>query len=123
MSQPFILDSKLFDPAAIDPETASFVERIEKELSTAPPLYKFEPQAIREARAAGYSIFGPIKHVDGAQDRKVPARPAIFPFVFSFRKKSQGFICIFTVADLCLAPSISTMNFSSKPAGAVRQPW
>jgi hypothetical protein len=70
MSQPSIIDSNLFDPTAIESETADFVERVEKELSAAPPLYKFEPQAIREARAAGFSIFGPIKHRDEAQDRR-----------------------------------------------------
>ena len=79
MSQPSIIDSKLFDPAAIDSETADFVKHIEKELSTAPPLYKFEPQAIREARAAGYSVFGAIKHLDGAQDRKVPGPAGDIP--------------------------------------------
>ena len=90
MSQPSIIDPKLFDPAAIDPETADFVERIEKELSIAPPLYKFEPQAIREARAAGFSIFGAIKHLDEAQDRKVPGPAGDIPIRVFIPDKVAG---------------------------------
>jgi acetyl esterase len=71
MSHSSIIDLTLFDPAAIDAETAAFNQRIEKELSAAPPLYRFEPQVIRDARAAGYSVFGPVKHLDEAQDRLV----------------------------------------------------
>ncbi|MEJ2101104.1 MAG: alpha/beta hydrolase [Desulfobacterales bacterium] len=71
MSHSSIIDPTLFDPAAIDAETAAFIERIEKELSAAPPLYRFEPQVIRDARAAGHSVLGPVKHLDGAQDRLV----------------------------------------------------
>ena len=71
MSHSSIMDPTLFDPAAIDAETAAFIERIEKELSAAPPLYRFEPQVIRDARAAGHSVLGPVKHLDEAQDRLV----------------------------------------------------
>jgi len=67
-----IIDPKVFDPAAIDSETADFNERLEKEMSAMPPLYKFEPQVIRDARAAGYSVFGPVKHLDEAWDRRIP---------------------------------------------------
>jgi acetyl esterase len=66
------LDPKVFDPAAIDSETADFNKGIEKDLSELSPLYKFEPQVIRDARAAGYSVFGPIKHLDEARGRRVP---------------------------------------------------
>jgi acetyl esterase/lipase len=66
------LDPEVFDPAAIDSETADFNKGIEKDLSELPPLYKFEPQVIRDARAAGYSVFGPIKHLDEAGDRRIP---------------------------------------------------
>ena len=68
----FTIDSKVFDPAAIDSETADFNKGIEKELSGLSPLYKFEPRVIRDARAAGYSVFGPIKHLDEVRDRRVP---------------------------------------------------
>ena len=90
MSQPSIIDSKLFDPAAIDSETADFIKRIEKELSTAPPLYKFEPQDIRDARAAGYSVFGAIKHLDEAQDRKVPGPAGDIPIRVFIPEKVAG---------------------------------
>jgi acetyl esterase/lipase len=90
MSQSSDIDSKLFDSAAIDPETAEFVERIEKELSTAPPLYKFEPQVIRDARAKGYSVFGPIKRLDEAQDRKVPGPAGDIPIRVFIPEKASG---------------------------------
>ena len=90
MSQPFNIDSKLFDPAAIDSETAEFIERIEKELSAAPPLYKFEPQVIRDARAAGNSVFGPLKHLDEAQDRTVPGPVGDIPIRVFIPEKADG---------------------------------
>jgi len=90
MSQPSVVDSKLFDPAAIDSETADFIERIEKELSTAPPLYKFEPQIIRDARAAGNSVFGPIKRLDQAQDRTVPGPAGDIPIRVFIPEKAAG---------------------------------
>jgi len=90
MSQPSIIDSKLFDPAAIDAETAAFNERIEKELSVAPPLYRFEPQVIRDARAAGYSVFGPLKHLDEAQSRLVPGPAGDIPVRVFLPEKVTG---------------------------------
>ena len=90
MSQPSTIDSKLFDPAAIDPETADFIERIEKELSVAPPLYKFAPQVIRDARAAGNSVFGPIKHLDEARDRTVPGPAGDIPVRVFIPEKAAG---------------------------------
>ena len=85
-----MIDSKLFDSNAIDPETADFIERIEKELSAMPPLYKFEPQAIRDARAAGHSVFGAIKHLDEAQDRKVPGPAGDIPTRVFIPDEIQG---------------------------------
>jgi len=64
-------DPKLFDPAAIDMETAAFNKKIEKELSSIRPLYTHEPQVIRDAREAGSSIFGPIKHLTEVEDRVI----------------------------------------------------
>lgn len=72
MSHTSMIDSKLFDRAAIDPETAAFNKKIEKELEAMPPLYKFEPQVLRDARSDGNSVFGPIKHLAEAQERSVP---------------------------------------------------
>jgi acetyl esterase/lipase len=69
------IDSRVFDPAVIDSETTEFNSKIEKEMSALPPIYTFKPQDIRAARAAGHSIWGPIRHVDGARDREI-AGPA-----------------------------------------------
>jgi len=65
-------DLNYFGPAAIDPETAAFNEEIEKQLSSIRPLYTLEPQVIRDAREAGLSVFGPIKHRDEVEDRVIP---------------------------------------------------
>ena len=85
-----MIDSNLFDSNAIDPETADFNKRIEKELSAMPPLYKFEPQAIRDARAAGYSVFGTIKHLDEAQNRRVPGPAGDIPIRVFIPDKATG---------------------------------
>ena len=61
----------LFDPDAIDTETSAFNEKIEKELSAIRPLYTHKPQVIRDARDNGFSVFGPIKHLDEVKDRVI----------------------------------------------------
>jgi acetyl esterase/lipase len=90
MSHTSIIDSELFDPAAIDSETAAFNKKIEKELSAMPPLYQFEPQVIRDARAAGHSVFGPIKHLEEAQDRMVPGPAGDIPIRVFIPDKVAG---------------------------------
>jgi acetyl esterase/lipase len=84
------IDPKVFDPASIDPATANFNQKIEKELCAMPPLYQFEPQVIREARAAGYSIFGPIKHLEEAHDRMVPGPAGDIPIRIFIPDKTKG---------------------------------
>jgi acetyl esterase/lipase len=84
------IDPKVFDPASIDPETAAFNQKIGKELSAMPPLYQFEPQVIRDARAAGYSIFGPIKHLEEAHDRMVPGPAGDIPIRVFIPDKAAG---------------------------------
>lgn len=69
-------DIALFDPAAIDMETSAFNKEIEKELSSIRPLYTLEPQVIRDARDTGLSVFGPIKHLEGVEDRVVSGSDA-----------------------------------------------
>ena len=64
-------DSAVFNPDAIDAETSAFNEKIEKQLAAGQPLYTYEPQVIREAREAGISIFGPIKHRPEVEDRVI----------------------------------------------------
>ncbi|MFQ5771711.1 MAG: alpha/beta hydrolase [bacterium] len=90
MSDMSIIDPQLFDPAAIDPETAVFNARIEKELSNQPLLYTFEPQTIRDARAAGHSIFGPIKRLDEARDRVVAGPAGDIPIRVFMPKEIKG---------------------------------
>ena len=63
-----MIDPRLFDAESIDTETSAFNNKIEKELSSLPPLYTLEPQIIRDARAAGHSIWGPIKRLKEAED-------------------------------------------------------
>jgi len=65
----FFIDPQVFDPANIDPETAELNETIEKSLSAVPLICTFRPPDLRAARAAGNSIWGPIRHVAGARDR------------------------------------------------------
>lgn len=84
------IDFKVFDPASIDAETAAFNQKVENELSAMPPLYQFEPQAIREARAAGYSIFGPINHLEEAHDRMVPGPAGDIPIRVFIPDKAAG---------------------------------
>lgn len=90
MSHSSIVDSKLFDPATIDAETAAFNARIEKELAAAPPLYRFAPQVIRDARAAGYSVFGSVKHLDEAQNRLVKGPAGDIPVRVFIPEKVAG---------------------------------
>lgn len=70
-----LIDPRVFDPANIDPETAQLNLAIEKTLSAAPPICRYRPADIRAARAAGNSIWGPIRHAAGARDRMI-AGPA-----------------------------------------------
>ena len=84
------IDPRVFDPASIDPETAAFNPKIEKELSAMPPLYQFEPQVIRDAHAAGYSIFGPIKHLEEAHDRMVSGPAGDIPIRVFIPDKATG---------------------------------
>ena len=67
---------KLFEPGAIDAETTAFNKKIEKQLSSIRPLYTHAPQVIRDARDAGLSVFGPVKHLEEVEDRVVAGSEA-----------------------------------------------
>ncbi len=69
-----ILNRDVFDPHAVDPETAKFNKRLEELLATMPPGYTRTPQEVREERESGKSWLGPIKRLDEAQDRVVTGR-------------------------------------------------
>lgn len=66
-----------FDPAAfllsaVDAETAAFNETVEQLIATQPPITEFAPQAIRDARESGATLYGPIVRVDSATERRIP---------------------------------------------------
>jgi acetyl esterase/lipase len=65
------LDPRVFDPEAVDPETAKFNKTIEELLASMPPIHERTPQEVREERESGKSWLGPIKRLDEAQDRAV----------------------------------------------------
>ena len=57
---------------AIAEETDAFNRKLEKTLAEAPLLYTLEPQTIRDARAAGEGVFGPITRLSTPQNRLIP---------------------------------------------------
>jgi acetyl esterase/lipase len=61
----------VFDPRAVDPETASFTQRLEKILAALPPTHTRTPQELREERESGKGWMGPYKSLDEAKDRVV----------------------------------------------------
>jgi acetyl esterase/lipase len=69
------LDPSLFAPESIDAETAEFNRKLEAALAAAPNMTAFPPSAIRKAREEGRSIWGPVKTVAEASERRI-AGPA-----------------------------------------------
>jgi acetyl esterase len=65
------LSPSVFEPEAVDPETAKFNKRLERVLATMPPPHTRTPQEVREDRESGKSWMGPIKRLDEGQDRVV----------------------------------------------------
>ncbi len=61
----------VFDPVAVDPETAKFNKMIEELLAKMLPTHQRTPHEIREERESGRSWLGPIKRLEEAQDRVV----------------------------------------------------
>ena len=68
------VDSRVFDPEAVDPETEKFNKKIEALLATMPPTHTKTPQEVREERESGESWMGAIKRLDDARDRVVSSR-------------------------------------------------
>ena len=66
------LDPALFLPAAIDAETVTFNDSIERLIATQPLATELPPQVIRDARESGASFFGPLVRVDWATERRIP---------------------------------------------------
>lgn len=90
MSDNSFTDPKIFRPEAIDPETDAFNRKLEEELAEIPPLYTIAPPVIRAARAAGQSVFGPIKRLDEAQDRTIPGPAGDIPLRIFVPEKVSG---------------------------------
>jgi len=69
------IDPAVFDPAAVDAETAAFNANLERALAALPSIHTQAPAAIRADREAGKGIWGPIQRVPEARDRTI-AGPA-----------------------------------------------
>ncbi|MGD2127286.1 MAG: alpha/beta hydrolase [Desulfobacteraceae bacterium] len=67
------LNPSVFDPKAVDPETAKFNKNLQALLAALPPAHSMTPQQVREERESGKSWMGPIKRLDEGQDRVVRA--------------------------------------------------
>ena len=70
-------DRAVFDPAAIAPETLRFNAELEATLAATPSILDVPPQVVREARAAGRSVLGPVVRLPEAEERLIsgPAGP------------------------------------------------
>ncbi|UCG66983.1 MAG: alpha/beta hydrolase [Deltaproteobacteria bacterium] len=79
MNETDILNPRVFDPEAVDPETEQFNKRIEELIATLPPSHMRTPQEVRADRESGKSVMGPIKHLDEARNRVVPGRERNVP--------------------------------------------
>jgi len=64
-------DVSLFDPSAIAPETRRFNDDLEARLAAMPSILDVAPQIVRERRAAGQSIFGPVVRLPDGEDRTI----------------------------------------------------
>jgi len=68
------LDSRIFEPEALDPETVKFNKKLERLLSTMPPTHTRTPQEVREERESGKGWMGPIRRLDQGEYRMVPGQ-------------------------------------------------
>jgi len=73
MTEINILNPSVFDPEAVDPETAEFNKRVEALISKMPPTHTRTPQEVRAERDSGEGWMGPIRRLDEARDRIVQA--------------------------------------------------
>ncbi len=73
------LDRSLFDPAAIDTETAEFNTKLEALLATTPQPQTLPPETVREQRESGQGTFGPIVLSGLARERAIPGAAGEVP--------------------------------------------
>lgn len=66
------LDAIWFDPARVDPETAALNEQLERLSASLPNPIETGIEELREARAKGRGLFGPIVRSANGIDRTIP---------------------------------------------------
>lgn len=69
------IDRSVFDPGAIDAETAEFNAKLEAMLATQPQPQTIPPQMTRDARESGSGTFGPIVLSEIAEERTIAGVP------------------------------------------------
>lgn len=74
-----LIDPRLFHPDAISEETARYNAQLRATLEAAPSITTMEPQAIRDARASGDGVFGPLVFSDLARKITVPGPGGSIP--------------------------------------------
>ena len=84
------LDPSVFDPKAVDPETAEFNKKLQALLASMPPSHSMTPQELREHRESGKSWMGPIKRLDEARDRVVRGLGREVPIRFFVPEEVHG---------------------------------
>lgn len=65
----------LFDPGAVDPETAAFTADLEAQLADAPRMYTFPPEVVRAARAEGKGALPLLGPAEGSDWVEIPGAP------------------------------------------------
>jgi acetyl esterase/lipase len=83
-------DAALFDSAAIAPETLRFNAELEAQLASTPSILDLPPQVVREARAAGHTIFGPVVRLPEAEDRAIPGPAGPIPLRIIRPERARG---------------------------------
>ena len=90
MAETEIINPDVFNPDAVEPETARFNRRLEKILARMPPTHTRTPQEVREERESGKGYMGPIKRLDEAQDRVVTGQHHDIPIRVFYPDQVNG---------------------------------
>jgi acetyl esterase/lipase len=69
----------LFSPGAIAPETQRFNEELEKALAQIPSILEVPPPVVRQARAEGRGLWGPIRRLAHGESRTIPGPAGPIP--------------------------------------------
>jgi acetyl esterase/lipase len=84
------LDPALFDPASIDAETRAFNAELERQLASIPTIVDVPPQVVRDARAAGTSLFGPVVRLPHGRDLGIPGPAGPVPLRVFVPERPRG---------------------------------